>query len=357
MRKHLAVFIIILSLLGCNKSKAPSAPAVTPPTPTIELKTIFKSANSGTSTLLDIDNISRKIIKSSSGGFVIAGNLIISQKLFVIELDSNANCINAYYYSPFTSNSQIGTALCAPGGFYLNGYDNYAIKLDSFFAEIWRKSIPTWAVVSSGIEDSVVDEIVYCGATSSPTKGLLIKVDSSGDCVWAKAHFAGNLYDVVKDSNYIYSIGSYFLKADFAGNCISAKNIQGDFIELSNDGNLIIYKNSTADDKLIKIDSNGNILFEKTYHFSNDDYVNAIKQTSEGLICAVGIRCDAGPCTAFMNSFDVNGNFIKADNFNGYPYSNFSDIKILEDGNVLVLGNNYGGVAFAKYNAFLERIW
>ena len=143
----------------------------------------------------------------------------------------------------------------------------------------------------------------------------LIKTNSSGIVMWEKT-FGGNNYDVgrcvqqTNDSGYIIvgwtnSSGAggydfYVIKTDFSGNEIwnktfgGSKDDYGQSIQQTKDGGYIIvgstesYGAGGADVYLIKIDSNGNKLWERTFGGSRDDRGYSVKQTSDGGYIIVG---------------------------------------------------------------------
>ena len=137
----------------------------------------------------------------------------------------------------------------------------------------------------------------------------LIKLDSNGDTIWTKT-YGGDSYDVgysvqeTSDGGYIivgytYSFGAgesdvYLIKTDSNGNVLWTKTFGGASYDMgysvqeTSDGGYIItgYTDSFgaggSDVYLIKTDSNGNIAWTRTYGGSSSEAGYSVRETPDG---------------------------------------------------------------------------
>lgn len=171
----------------------------------------------------------------------------------------------------------------------------------------------------------------------------VLRLDADGEIVWDK-NFGGSSYDwghdifALNDGNFIlggrsrsddndatnsFGVGDLWLiKMDIDGNILwehsyggSADDFYVDMHELSN-GDLVVLglvdsdngdvsnNNGDLDFWLLKLDANGNILWEKNYGGSDDESVQDLVPTNDGGFLLVG--------SSESNDFDVetnNGNY------------------------------------------------
>ncbi len=178
---------------------------------------------------------------------------------------------------------------------------------------------------------------VVVGATTSfgsgNTDAYLLKVDSLGAAKWQKIFGGINIdqaYSVkeTKDSGliivgYTNSFGKggydmYVIKTDKMGNTNWAKTYGGsnwDFaysVESTLDGGYIIaggtysFGNGNEDVYLVKVDSLGNSMWEKTYGGLNDDESKTIKQTIDGGFILTGFSKSFGNSNGAIYTIKTN---------------------------------------------------
>ncbi|MCX8158664.1 MAG: hypothetical protein N3D73_03305, partial [Candidatus Diapherotrites archaeon] len=177
------------------------------------------------------------------------------------------------------------------------GYDAWILKIDSFGKLLWEKTF-------GGKKDDGIKSIVktkdgnflLARYTSSKGKGgydaWILKIDSSGKLLWEKT-FGGikddEIYDVLaeEDGGFIFvggtsskGEGSYdlwALKIDSSGNILWEKTFGGkdwdwgkSVIKTDYDSYIIIASTKSKgagnyDLWILKLDSKGNLLWEKTF--------------------------------------------------------------------------------------------
>jgi hypothetical protein len=198
--------------------------------------------------------------------------------------------------------------------------------------------------IGYGVKETFERKYIVAGSTSSFGTGAvdayLILIDSMGQKIWER-NYGGALSDVAKavvvnpvDSGFVFtgytnSIGNggydvFAVRTDKSGNLIWQRSYGGldwDFgndIIMGPDGNLLLcgYTFSKGygkkDGYVLKIDiTNGTLMWEKFYGGSNDDVLNSIIKTSDGLISLCGTKTSNGTENDFwLLKLTLNGDSV-----------------------------------------------
>jgi len=220
--------------------------------------------------------------------------------------------------------------------------DVYLIKIDKNGNKIWQK---TYGVRDGNGAEAITPTedggYIVAGWTSSFGNGkddvYLIKVDKNGNMIWQNI-FGGIKDDVAnaitptRDGGYIVagyteSFGNvgmdvYLIKIDKNGNKIWQKTYGGIDWDVANaitpteDGGYIVagwtdsFGNRNRDVYLIKIDKDGNKIWQKTYGGSDFDEANAITPTRDGGYIVSGLTKSFGNGNedVYLIKIDKNGN-------------------------------------------------
>jgi hypothetical protein len=233
------------------------------------------------------------------------------------------------------------------GGLFMeSGADVYLVKTDSEGNEIWEKTYggekSDWGNYVAQTNDG---GFIIVGTTTSFGAGLedvyLIKTDSEGNEIWEKTYGGrwndeGNCVAQTSDGGYIIvgetgSFGQhgdiFLIKTDSEGNEIWEKTLGGGNIDKGNsiiptsDGGYVIVGTTVSfgagweDVYLIKIDSEGNKIWEKTYGGSHEDYGYSVAQTSDGgyIIGGTTFSFPAGRAEAYFGVHSAQFYLIKTD--------------------------------------------
>jgi hypothetical protein len=255
------------------------------------------------------------------------------------------------------------------------GEDYWVAKLNGLGNIEWQKSLggSSWdqATFIQQIADSGYIIIGFSESNDGDVSGnhgdtdiWMVRLDVSGNIVWQKcfggswSEYAASIQQT-SDGGYIFTGHSNSNNGDVSGNhdnfdCWVVKvdslaNIQwqrslggsgwdyGNDIQQTEDGGFIVAGWSDSDDGdvsgnhgefdnwIIKLDSMGNIQWQKSYGGSEDDGANSIRQTLDGGFIVAG--------TSKSNDGDVSGN---------HGYEDYWIIKLDDVGNI-VWQKCYGG--------------
>jgi predicted secreted protein len=286
--------------------------------------------------------------QTSDGGYIIAGftNSYYGAggaDVWLIKTDSSGNA--AWNKTFGGSNDDLGVSVqqTSDGGYIVAGYTNsygagssdvWLIKADSSGNMAWNKTFGglDWDQGMS-VQQTLDGGYVIAGVTSSYGAGdydvWLIKTDSSGNETWNKT-FGGSNDDaawsvqqtlnggyVIAGQTSSYGAGDYdvwLIKADSSGNEMWNKTFGGPgtdigySVQQTSDGGYIVasqtdtYGAGDYDGWLIKADSSGNETWNKTFGGSGADGVVSVQQTSDGgyIIAGFTRSYGAGDCDAWL---------------------------------------------------------
>jgi len=274
--------------------------------------------------------------------------------------------------------------------FGAGGYDVYILKLDSDGNLIWQKTFGgsgyDWAY---SIQQTSDGGYIVAGWTWSFGEGgkdiYILKLNENGQLVWQKT-FGGCSDDVAhsiqqtSDGGYIisgekdntdrcipYKYGAiffyagyiYIIKLDENGNLVWEKKFDGNYgeaysIQQTNDGGYIvtgeiINQNENADNIfealnrnicILKLDADGNLVWQKTFGGSSWDFAYSIQQTSDGGYIVAGgtMSFGAGGYDVYILKLDSKGDLVWQKTFGGCSDDVAYSIQQTNDGGYIVAG-------------------
>jgi hypothetical protein len=225
--------------------------------------------------------------------------------------------------------------------FSAGGYDYYIIKLDERGNKSWEKTFGGEnAEIPRCIRRTSDGGCIVAGRTSSFRPGYcdfyIIKLDQNGNKSWEKV-YGGDSWDdpwsiqQTADGGYIAagfteSIGAggddvYIMKLDTSGERVWEKTFGGVLDDAANsiqqtaDGGYVVagFTESIGvggyDVYTIKLDANGDRVWEKTFGGILDDSANSIRQTTDGGYVVAGFTesIGAGGKDAYIIKLDADG--------------------------------------------------
>jgi hypothetical protein len=219
-------------------------------------------------------DVAYSVQQTSDGGYIVAGVTHSfsagGYDIFLIKTDANGNVQWAKTYGGTSGDGAFPVQQTSDGGYIVAGVTNSfgAGGSDVFLIKTDTSGNIQWAKTYGGTNDDRATFVqqtsdggyIVAGWTRSFGAGytdiFLIKTDTSGNIVWAKT-YGGTSYDwaysVQQTSDNGYIVGGY------TGSFGVGTNIF-----------------------LIKTDTNGNIVWAKTYRGAHWDYAYSVQQTSDG---------------------------------------------------------------------------
>ena len=255
------------------------------------------------------------------------------------------------------------------------GNDAFITKFDANFTVLASKVCGgTGDDAFLGVAIDSIDSIICVGYTASTGAGgydgLIVKFDTNLGVTIRKTYGGtgtDKLFSVITDSsNHIICVGdttsagagnsdALIVKFDTNFNVLAAKVYGGTSSDhftsgtIDSSGNYICvgYTNSIGagnnDGLIVKFDTSLNVLLQKIYGGTGDDYFNSVAIGLSGSIIVVGQTSSAGAggIDALIVKFNTSLSVIGASVYGGGNADYFQDVAISSSGNYLCVGNTY----------------
>jgi len=241
---------------------------------------------------------------------------------------------------------------------YHDFYDIWIVKLNSQGELEWERCYGCSSYDYSGnIKQTSDNGYIFCGNTSSSdgdvigdhstTDAWVVKIDSLGIIQWQK-YYGGSEGDgfndiLISTAGYIFVGGTY-----------------------SNDGD-VDFNNGIRDTWIVSIDDTGKIKWEKTYGGTNDDDgLAAILTSDHDFVIASATYSDDGDLMSsnyhgawdyWILKIDSNGSLIWSKCFGGQGKDFIESIEETSNGNLVVAGYIYSNDGDVSGNHGLRDYW
>ena len=262
---------------------------------TANVPTIQWQKTIGNNDTVTIDDIQ----KTTDGGYILAGykkNTQNDSDYWIAKLNSNADIEWEKTYGGSNTDKATCIQQTADGSYIVAGYsysvngnvtnnnggsDAWILKLSTNGDIEWQKTYGgSYIDILSNIKQTTDNKYIATGYTNSSDDDILnnqgdydylvIKIDTNGNLEWTKT-FGGTNSDIANDvqqtTNGEYLIAGY---------------------TFSNNGD-ITSNHGGFDAWVIKINSNGNLAWQKTYGGSGFDVASCIQKTNDGHYIVAGI--------------------------------------------------------------------
>jgi len=327
----------------------------------------------------------------NDGGYIIAGGTNSygagDRDLWLVKTDSNGNKL----WDKTFGGADYEEASCVQqinnGGYIITGGTNsygsgntdvWLVKTDSNGTKLWDKTFGgTGYDIAYSVTQTNDDGYILTGETYSYGSGntdlWLIKTDSNGSKLWDKT-FGGIGYDraycvqQTNDDGYIltgttdsYGAGAWDLwlvKTDSNGNKLWDKTFGGsshdgaECVQQTNDGGYILtgrtfsYGSGNGDFWLVKTDSSGSKLWDKTFGGADYEEALCVQQTNNGgyILAGTTESYGAGNGDFWLVKTDSSGNKLWDKTFGGGSIDFASCVQQTNDGGYIITGftDSYG---------------
>jgi len=276
------------------------------------------------------------------------------------------------------------------GGFVIAGYttsfgagqrDAFLVKLDSLGNILWQKTYGTTLLEQAySVKETYDGGLIISAFIYAATANLfLIKTNQNGDTLWTKniglsgndfgtniqlADDGGFLIVGYTDSNI--SNGDrdvWLLKLDSIGTVLWQRTYGGTdadegfkLLKLSNDNLLISgysqsFSGGDRDGWIVKTDSSGNFIWSKGFGSGSYDEFTAAAEDENRNLYLIGTTETSGDRDLWIVKTDSGGNHLFTESYGGSHWEWGHDIKKTNDGNFIVTGFNQSN------SSGLRQLW
>jgi len=334
------------------------------------------------------DEQAHSVQQTSDGGYIGAGEAYFSifpnddYNFYLVKTNSAGNKIWEKFFGSSDEEIAYSVRQTSDGGYIIAGetYSSdldwgkvYIIKTDSNGNKVWEKlyGMGDWNSAYSVRQTSDGNYIV-AGDTTYPDEWntYLLKIDSNGNKIWEKAFDSSDTIDsassvqqtsdggyiVAGDKEYLdESSDAYLIKTDSNGNKVwektfsKNKNDYADSVDKTSDGGYILAGGTgtisigtpdLVDVYLIKTDSNGNKQWDKIFGGAKSDTAHSVQQTSDSGYIIAGFTTSFDTYgDAYLIKTDSSGNKQWEKNFGGAYTDGAYSVQQTTDGGYIVVGS------------------
>lgn len=295
---------------------------------------------------------------TSQPGAVLLGAFLSLYLCLPAQLSAQDLFVNAYggtgneWAYSIQQTTDGGYVLSGPSSsFGAGGYDFWIAKLDASGSIVWQKTYGgTSDDMPNSMQQTTDGGYVLAGRTQSFGAGnfdvWVLKLDGSGNRVWQRS-FGGtgldaaySIQQTLDGSNYYVSAwmvngtnGYDFLliKLDSSGNSVWQRTYGGKWDDypyascLTTDGGVVmagattLSSGATTDDWVVKVNSSGNVVWQKAFGGTQNDAVQSISTTADGGFILAG-RTEsfgAGNMDLWILKLDASGNTVWQETYGG----------------------------------------
>ncbi|WP_262149388.1 T9SS type A sorting domain-containing protein [Chryseobacterium foetidum] len=313
-----------------------------------------------------LNDAAYSVAQTPDGGYIIAGttnstqgNITVSHgndDFWVVKTDGSGNLQWQKSFGGTGSEQARSVITTADGGYIVAGFtssnnghitynrgsnDYWVIKLDSTGNLQWQKT--------------------YGGGGNDMANSICQTSDGGYIIAGASNSVSGDITNPKGDNDY------WIVKTDALGNLLWQKSLGGDNndkateIKQTKDGGYIVAGDSSSsigdystptfgfsDFWIVKISSTGNIIWEKRYGGSQNDFAHSVKPTSDDGFIVAGntfsvnghISGSIGPSDAWLIKLDQSGNLQWEKSLGGQTYDAAKSVIQTSDGGYLIAGDS-----------------
>lgn len=275
---------------------------------------------------------------TEDGGFIVAGRCVnnsdsgyLQNDILMMKFDGAGNLTWTRNYGSIDQDegaSSIeltfdGGYICVGSRSYRNSYrkDIYLVRTDSSDDTLWTRTFGTEnSDHGKSIQQTSDGGFIITGSTNSIDSNrsdlLLMKIDSNGSITWTR-NYGGNSYE--------------------SGQCVQ-QTMDGGYIVAGTTGS---FGAGMSDVFVVRTSFNGDTLWTRVFGGIDDDWGNAILETSFGNFLVASTSQSFGPGNASIYLIRINdlGDTLWTTTLGGSGQDWCSDICQTRDGGFLLVGN------------------
>lgn len=288
------------------------------------------------------DDGGRAVQQTNDGGYIITGFSSSFNNIYLIKTDGNGNLLWSKTFSGAGTVEGESVIQTSDGGYFISGDDGNLmslIKTDSNGDTVWTRAYGCNRAYS--IQQTNDGGYIISGYANGSTTGIdyyLLKINAVGDSLWTRTYGGirdeqGRSVKQTNDGGFIIagttfaSFGAgvddvYLIRTDTIGNVLWSKTFGGTnsdgaySVEQTDDRGFIIagktesFGAGSVDAYLLKTDSNGTLMWSKTFGGNGWDEARSIQQASDGgyIITGFSASFNAGDFDIYLIKTDANGN-------------------------------------------------
>ena len=342
--------------------------------------------------------IAYSVQQTSDGGFIIVGStgsVTTGYKVYLIRANNNGDTlwtkthreIGGYSVQQTSDDGFIITGNTLPSGSGIS--DVYLISTNSNGDTLWTNSFGRDSSDEGfSVQQTSDGGFIIAGYTKSFGAGgrdvYLIKTDSDGDTLWTKTYGGeynewGRSIKNTSDGGFIIAGGTasfgdtlfdvYLIRMHSNGDTLWTKTYGGDSsdggnsVQQTSDGGFIIagwtesFGAGQNDIYLIQTDSNGDTLWTRTYGGADNDIGTSVQQTNDGgfIIAGYTRSFGAGDYDVYLIRTNSNGDTLWTKTYGGDDRDIARSIQLTNDGGYIIAGDadSFGA---GDYDVYLIRL-
>jgi hypothetical protein len=344
------------------------------------------------------DDVAYSVQQTLDGGYIIAGYTDSygsgKKDMYLVKTDCSGSKVWEKTFGGAEDDYAISVQETFDSGYILAGEtwsygaglnDMYLVKTDSLGNKVWQKVFGGRTEdYANSVQQTSDGGYILAGVTVPYATGspdiYIVRTDSSGSIVWQKA-FRGSDDDyaysiqqtsdggyIIAGSKYSYGVSwedMYLVKVDSSGRKVWENTFGGTRFEIAysvqqtSDGGYILagrtYVREVGEDDvfLVKTDSSGSKVWEKTFGGIKDDLVYSVQQTSDGGYILAGFTGSygAGSDDMYLVKTDSFGNKLWQETFGGAEGDEAISVQQTSDGGYILAGftRSYGSGNYDMY--------
>jgi hypothetical protein len=349
---------------------------------------------SGTTTGFNKTEVTRlndralSVVQTADGGYAFTGYILdpdYKHYLTWAKTNSSGDLIVNSYWGSNPGPDTVGTSIIqlGDGSYMIGGWANWtgAGSHDAWLAKLDSGGDMLWNKTYGGAYDDYVYSVIQtsdggfalAGSTQSYPGGCecyLVKTDSNGNMQWSN-HYGGSNWDEAKSimqtgdggyalAGYTFSYGAgqtdfYLVKTDSSGNMMWNKTYGGtgydwcySGVQTSDGGYALAGPTNSFGSGyyvfyLVKTNAAGSMQWNRTYGATSDEIANSVIQTRDGGYAIAGLTTSFGSRVGDFHFVKTNdlGNMLWTKTIGGSDFDTANWLIQAKDGGYVMVGYGY----------------